>query len=89
MAVLPPSATKEEFREYVVDLRGPLSDEEVDDLWVWRLKLQGIKFDVGVGYQASLPKEEQGLTMNEREAKIRKEATDAGLRIEPAGARWV
>ena len=89
MAVLPPEATYAEFCEYVTDLKGPRPEAELEDLWAWRQKLVGIKFDMGRGYRSTLPSDEQDLTMNQREAKVIAEAKAQGRNIEPVGKRWV
>lgn len=87
--VLPPEATFEEFRDYVTDLRGPLPEKEIQDLWEWRQKLQGLTVVTGKGYQQMLPPDEQGLTLNERERKIVSEAKANGMDPVPVGSRWV
>lgn len=89
MAVLSPSATYEQFCEYVTDLKGPKTHLELAELWEWRQKLLGIKFDTGIGYRSMLPPDEQDLTMNQREQKVISEAQAQGRNIEPVGKRWV
>lgn len=89
MAVLPPTATYAEFCDYVVDLKGPKSDAELADLWAWRQKVVGVKFDTGRGARGALPPDEQDLTMNQREQKVIAEAQAQGRNIEPVGKRWV
>lgn len=89
MAVLPPSATFQEFSDYVVDLHGPKSHAELGELWEWRQKLQSIKVITGAGFRATLPVDERDLTLNQREAKLVSEAKAQGRNIEPVGARWV
>ncbi len=85
--ILPPDATYAEFREYVEDLRGPLSCAEMDDLWDWRQKLLGLRIEVGRGYrERCVPEDEQHLTLREREKKIIAEAQAAGRTIERAPA---
>ena len=92
MAVLAADATFEEFSSYTRALRGAVSDSELADLWLWRQKLQGIKFDVGRGARAQLPSDEQHLTRNEREAKVYAEAKSQGRNIEKLPERnphWI
>lgn len=89
MAVLPPTASYGEFCAYVVALKGPKSDAELADLWAWRQKVAGVKFDTGRGYRGTLPADERDLTMNERGAKIVAEAKAQGRNVEPVGKRWV
>jgi hypothetical protein len=92
VAVLAADATFEEFRSYTCSLRGAVSDSELADLWIWRQKLQGIRFDVGRGYRDQLPPDEQHLTNNEREAKVYTEAKSQGRSIEKLPERspyWI
>lgn len=89
MAVLAADASFDQFCEYVTDLKGPKSDAELADLWAWRQKVVGVRFDVGRGYRSTLPPDEQDLTMNEREQKVIAEAKSQGRNIEPVGKRWV
>jgi len=89
MAVLPPGASFDEFCAYTQGVRGELTRPELVELWEWRQKLLGIKFDTGVGVRSHLPADERDLTMNEREAKVVAEAKAQGRNIEKVGARWV
>jgi hypothetical protein len=85
--ILPSDATYAEFREYVEDLRGPLSCAEMDDLWDWRQKLLGVRVVTGRGYrERCVPQDEQHLTLREREKKVIAEAQAAGRTIERAPA---
>ena len=85
--ILPSDATYAEFREYVEDLRGPLSCAEMDDLWDWRQKLLGGRVVTGRGYrERCVPQDEQHLTLREREKKVIAEAQAAGRTIERAPA---
>ena len=85
--ILPSDATYAEFREYVEDLRGPLSCAEMDDLWDWRQKLLGIRVVTGRGYrERCVPKDEQHLTLREREKKVISDAEAAGITVERAPA---
>jgi len=89
VAVLPPDASFNEFARYVEAHQGPKTRLELNELWAWRKKLAGVKFDMGRGHRSTLPADEQDLTMNEREAKVVAEAKAQGRNIEPVGSRWV
>jgi hypothetical protein len=89
VAVLPPDASFNEFARYVEAHQGPKTRRELADLWAWRQKLLGVKFDMGRGYRGTLPADEQDLTMREREQKVITEARSQGRNIEPVGKRWV
>ena len=81
MAVLPDEASFQEFAEYVLARRDvPLS--ELRELYARRLRLKSITVSTGQGYQSTLPREEQGLTNREREAKVFAEAKSQGRNIE-------
>jgi hypothetical protein len=81
MAVLPDEASFQEFAEYVLARRDvPLS--ELRELYERRLRLKSITVSTGQGYQSTLPREEQGLTKREREAKMFAEARSQGRNIE-------
>tara|TARA_B100000519_G_scaffold147343_1_gene128301 strand:+ start:2302 stop:2571 length:270 start_codon:yes stop_codon:yes gene_type:complete len=81
MAVLPDGASFQEFAEYVLARRDvPLS--ELRELYERRLRLKSITVSTGQGYQSTLPREEQGLTNREREAKVFAEAKSQGRNIE-------
>ena len=81
MAVLPDEASFQEFAEYVLARRDvPLS--ELRELYERRLRLKSITVSTGQGYQSTLPREEQGLTKREREAKVIAEAKSQGRNIE-------
>tara|TARA_R110000751_G_scaffold22310_7_gene62979 strand:- start:3682 stop:3936 length:255 start_codon:yes stop_codon:yes gene_type:complete len=82
MAVLAREATYEDFALYVQDFRGPVSDTELNELWVRRQKLLGIKFVTGAVSRSLLPPEEQHLTLRERENKLVGEALAQGRNIE-------
>tara|TARA_R100001244_G_scaffold83122_1_gene64245 strand:- start:196 stop:456 length:261 start_codon:yes stop_codon:yes gene_type:complete len=85
--ILPPDAKYEEFRDYVVTLRGPVDADEIADLWEWRQKLLGIRIVTGRGYrERECPVDEQHLTMREREKKVIAEAEAAGITVERASA---
>jgi|TARA_Y100000310_G_scaffold172550_1_gene172649 hypothetical protein len=89
MAVLPPNASFNDFARYVEAQQGPKTRLELNELWAWRKKLLGVKFDVGRGYRETLPADEQDLTMKQREAKVVAEAKSQGRNIELVGKRWV
>jgi len=81
VAVLPDGATFEEFAEYVLARRdAPLS--ELRELYERHLRLKSITVSTGQGYQSILPRDEQGLTRREREAKVYAEATATGRNVE-------
>ncbi len=82
MAVLPPDATFDDFVSYTESLRGPMGSDELRDLWEWRQKLVGIRFDTGRAIRAQLPPDEQHLTRKQRGAKVEQEAKAAGRNIE-------
>ena len=81
MAVLPDGASFQEVAEYVLARRDvPLS--ELSELYERRLRLKSITVSTGQGYQSTLPREEQGLTNREREAKVFAAAKSQGRNIE-------
>jgi len=84
--ILPPDATYADFHTYVEDVRGPIGDDEMQELWEWRQKLLGIRIDTGRGYRSTLPEDEQHLTLREQEKKVISEAQAAGRTIERAPA---
>ena len=59
-----------------------MGSEELRDLWEWRQKLLGIRFDTGRALRAQLPPDEQHLTREERGRKVEAEAKAAGRNIE-------
>ena len=82
MAILPRGASYSEFRDYIVDLRGMLPVEELDELWEWRQKLFGVRVDTGRGFRAQLPTDEQHLSREELGRKTMAEASANGRNIE-------
>ena len=82
MAVLPPEATFKDFVSYTESLRGPMEPVALEELWEWRKKLLGIRFDTGRGFRTQLPVSEQHLTREERGRKAEAEAKAAGRNIE-------
>ena len=82
MAVLPPEASFDDFVSYTESLRGPLEPVALEELWEWRKKLLGIRFDTGRGFRTQLPVGEQHLTREERGRKAEAEAKAAGRNIE-------
>jgi len=84
--ILPADAGYEEFCDYVIGLKGPKTEIELQDLWEYRQKLLGIRIDTGRGYRAQLPADEQHMTLREREQKVIDEAHAAGRTIERASA---
>jgi hypothetical protein len=92
VAVLAEGASYDEFCEYTTRVRGPLSNVELQELWSWRQKLLGVRFDTGRGYRSQLPQDEQHLTSREREAKVFAEAKSQGRNIEKLPERnphWI
>ena len=82
MAILPQGASYEEFVEYVTDLRGEVSEEELKELYQRRLKLHGITFDMKRGWKSvALDADEQDLTNRELEQKVVAEAKAQGRNI--------
>ena len=82
MAVLPPDATFDDFVSYTESLRGPLEPVVLEDLWEWRQKLVGIRFDTGRGVVNRLPPDEQHLTREQRGRKAEAEAKANGRNLE-------
>ena len=82
MAVLPPEASFDDFVSYTESLRGPMEPVALEELWEWRKKLLGIRFDTGRGFRTQLPVREQHLTREERGRKAEAEAKAAGRNIE-------
>ena len=82
MAVLPHDATFDDFVSYTESLRGPLDPLVLEDLWEWRQKLVGIRFDTGRGVVNRLPPDEQHLTREQRGRKAEAEAKANGRNLE-------
>jgi hypothetical protein len=82
VAVLPPDATFDDFVSYTESLRGPLEPVVLEDLWEWRQKLVGIRFDTGRGVVNRLPPDEQHLTREQRGRKAEAEAKANGRNLE-------
>jgi hypothetical protein len=59
-----------------------MGSDELVDLWEWRQKLVGIRFDTGRGFRTQLPPDEQHLTREQRGAKTEQEAKAQGRNIE-------
>jgi len=59
-----------------------MGSEELIDLWEWRQKLVGVRFDTGRAFRAQLPPDEQHLTREQRGRKVEAEAKAAGRNIE-------
>jgi len=59
-----------------------MGSEELRDLWEWRQKLLGIRFDTGRALRSQLPPDEQHLTREQRGRKAEQEAKAAGRNIE-------
>jgi hypothetical protein len=82
VAVLPHDATFEDFVSYTESFRGSLGSDELTDLWEWRQKLLGIRFDTGRGFRTQLPPDEQHLSREQRGQKVEAEARANGRNIE-------
>ena len=83
MAVLPREASYGEFRDYVVERRGPLSCAEIDDLWERRQKLLTLRVDTRVGWRSrALADDEKHLSRRELGDKRLAEATAQGRNVE-------
>jgi len=83
MAVLPREASYGEFRDYVVERRGPLSCAEIDDLWERRQKLLTLRVDTRVGWRSrALADDERHLSRRELGDKRLAEATAQGRNVE-------
>ncbi len=78
MAVLPNGATFQEFVVYVRERRGDVPMAELEELYDRRLRLKSVSIAKGETIRAMLPKDEQDLTMREREKKVLAEARAAG-----------
>lgn len=92
MTIIPKDATKEEFCSYIVGKRGTLPDDELEDLWEWHCKLNSVIMNLGStgpAHRANLPKDEQHLSLKEREKKIIADAQANGHEPQYAGRRWV
>ena len=87
--ILPADASKEEFYDYVIEQRGPVSDKELGELWEWRQKLLGLRVVTGSVERSLLPPEEQHMTMKEREQKVISDAKAQGKDPVYVGRRWV
>ena len=83
MAVLPREASYGEFRDYVVERRGPLPCAEIDDLWERRQKLLTLRVDTRVGWRSRvLASDEKHLSRRELGDKRLAEATAQGRNVE-------
>ena len=78
MAVLPNGATFQEFVVYVRERRGDVPMTELKELYERRLRLKSVSIATGETMRAMLPRDEQHLTMREREKKVLAEARAAG-----------
>ena len=78
MAILPDGASFEEFVVYVSERRGDVPMTELKELYERRLRLKSVSIATGETMRAMLPRDEQHLTMREREKKVLAEARAAG-----------
>ncbi len=88
MAVLPPDASFEEFKAHVLELRGPLSDDEVLERWEFSNKVRSVKVHNGEVARALLPSDERMMTVKERGDKIVAEAKANGMDPVPVETGW-
>ena len=89
MAMLPHDAT---FEEYCIDkrLREPdISPSKLKETWAFREKTLSLQMYSFEGQRSVLPKEEQDMTLKEREKKIISDAKAAGRDPVYVGSRWV
>ena len=89
MSNLPHDAT---FEEYCKDkrLRDPdISIESLKEGWAFREKTLSLQMYSFEGQRSILPKEEQDMTLKERENKIISDAKAQGRDPVPVGNRWV
>jgi len=83
MAVLPREASYDEFCSYVRDIREDVHDDELEDLWDWRLKLLTVKVDTKSGWRSrALADDEQHLSRRELDEKRFAEAKSQGRNVE-------
>ena len=78
MAILPDGATFEEFVDYVSERRGDVPMTELKELYERRLRLKSVSIATGETMRAMLPRDEQHLTLRERDKKVLAEARAAG-----------
>jgi hypothetical protein len=88
MAMLPHDAT---FEEYCIDKRSrepDVSEQVLKEGWAFREKTLSLQMYSFEGERSILPKEEQDMTLKERERKVISDAKAAGKEIEYVGNRW-
>jgi len=88
MAMLPHDAT---FEEYCIDKRSrepDVSEQVLKEGWAFREKTLSLQMYSFEGERSILPKEEQDMTLKERERKVISDAKAAGKKIEYVGNRW-
>tara|TARA_R100000322_G_scaffold19691_1_gene12553 strand:+ start:153 stop:422 length:270 start_codon:yes stop_codon:yes gene_type:complete len=89
VAVLPDGATFEEFTQYVLERRGQVPLQELEELYERRLRLKSVTIARGETMRKMLPPEDRDLTMKEREKKLISEARAGGHEPVYQGRRWV
>ena len=83
VAVLASDASYDEFCSYVRGIREDVHDDELEDLWEWRLKLLTLRVDTGSGWRSrALGADEQHLSKREVDEKRFAEAKSQGRNIE-------
>ncbi len=87
--ILPKDASKEEFFVYVLEQRGAVPEQELEELWEWRQKLLGLRVATGRAERSQLPPDEQHMTLKEREQKVISDAKAQGKDPVYVGSRWV
>tara|TARA_A100001391_G_scaffold169416_1_gene130272 strand:+ start:134 stop:403 length:270 start_codon:yes stop_codon:yes gene_type:complete len=88
MAMLPHDAT---FEEYCIDKRSRepnISEQALKEGWAFREKTLSLQMYSFEGKRSILPKEEQDMTLKERERKVISDAESQGRKIEYVGNRW-
>tara|TARA_R100000152_G_scaffold8764_1_gene3528 strand:+ start:160 stop:429 length:270 start_codon:yes stop_codon:yes gene_type:complete len=88
MAMLPHDATFEEYCEDKRSREPDISMESLKEGWAFREKTLSLQMYSFEGERSILPKEEQDMTLKEREKKIISDAKAAGRDPVYVGSRW-
>jgi|TARA_R110002020_G_scaffold132420_5_gene295699 hypothetical protein len=88
MAMLPHDATFEEYCDHKREVDSTISDEELSKGWAFREKTLSLQMYSFEGQRSILPKEEQDMTLKEREHKVISDAKAQGRTLEYVGNRW-
>tara|TARA_R100000458_G_C8244131_1_gene222496 strand:- start:261 stop:530 length:270 start_codon:yes stop_codon:yes gene_type:complete len=88
MAMLPHDATFEEYCEDKRSREPDISMELLKEGWAFREKTLSLQMYSFEGQRSILPKEEQDMTLKEREKKIISDAKAAGRDPVYVGSRW-